>query len=71
VVSFHTACRFFSSHADRLGLALARLIADLLLGEHAAIEVVVDDTLIRRWGTNVLGAFWTHDGSGRSRHRSQ
>ena len=34
VVSFHSACRFFSHHAwdtDRLGLALARLIVDRLL----------------------------------------
>ena len=66
VVSFHTACRFFSRHtwdADRLGLALARLIVDRLLGKAAAIEVVIDDTLIRRWGPKVFGAFWTHDGS--------
>jgi hypothetical protein len=66
VVSFHTACRF-SCHAwdaDRIGLALARLAVDRLLKQHAAIEVVVDDTLIRRWGPKVFGAFWTHDGSG-------
>ena len=65
VVSFHTVCRFFSHHAwdaDRIGLALARLIVDRLLGEHAAIEVAIDDTLIRRWGPKVFGAFWTHDG---------
>ena len=46
-VSFHTACRFFSCHAwdaDRLGLALARLVVDRLLGQHAAIEVVIDIT---------------------------
>ena len=52
-VSFHTACRFFSGHtwdADRIGLALARLVVDRLVGEHAPIMVVVDDTLIRRWG---------------------
>jgi hypothetical protein len=64
-VSFHTACRFFSRHswdADRIGLALARLVVDRLLGEHAPI-MVVDDTLIRRWGPKVFGAFWTHDGS--------
>jgi hypothetical protein len=65
-VSFHTACRFFSRHtwdADRIGLALARLVVDRLLGEHAPIMVVVDDTLIRRWGPKVFGAVWTHDGS--------
>ena len=65
-VSFHTACRFFSHHAwepDRIGLLVARLIVERLLGPGAAIEVVVDDTLIRRWGRKVFGAFWTHDGS--------
>ena len=25
--------------------------------------MVVDDTLFRRWGPKVFGAFWTHDGS--------
>jgi hypothetical protein len=66
-VSFHTACRFFSCHVwdiDRIGLALARLIVDRLLGQQGSIEVVIDDTLIRRWGSKVFGAFWTHDGSG-------
>jgi hypothetical protein len=51
MVSFHTACRFFWMHAwdaDRIGLTLARLIADGLLAADAAIEVVVDDTLSRR-----------------------
>lgn len=67
VVSFHTACRFFSHHgwdADRIGLALARLIVDRLLAAGAPIAVAVDDTLFRRWGRKVFGAFWTHDGAG-------
>ena len=45
VVSFHACCRFFSAHAwdaDRLGLALARLIVTRLLDADAPIEVVVD-----------------------------
>ena len=65
-VSFHAVCRFFSHHAwdsDRIGLALARLIVDRMLAADTAIEVVVDDTLFRRWGPKVFGAFWTHDGS--------
>src|SRR4029077_14763410 len=65
-VSFHAVCRFFSHHAwdtDRIGLTLARLIVSRLLDADAAIEVVVDDTLFRRWGPKVFGAFWTHDGS--------
>ena len=43
---------------------LARLIVDRLLDAGAPIVVVVDDTLFRRWGPKVFGAFWTHDGSG-------
>ena len=65
-VSFHAVCRFFSHHAwdsDRIGLTLARLIVSRLLAADAAIEVVVDDTLFRRWGPKVVGAFRTHDGS--------
>jgi hypothetical protein len=66
LVSFHTVCRFFSVHAwdaDRIGLALARLVVDRLLAPDAPIELVIDDTLFRRWGPKVFGAFWTHDGS--------
>jgi hypothetical protein len=66
VVSFHSCCRFFSHHVwdvDRIGLILARLIVSRLLGDGAPIVVVVDDTLFRRWGPKVFGAFWTHDGS--------
>ena len=57
-------CRFFSTHAwdaDSVGLALARLIVTRLLDHDAPIEVVVDDTLFRRWGPRVFGSlFWTH-----------
>jgi DDE superfamily endonuclease len=72
VVSFHACCRFFSHHvwdADRIGLILARLIVSRLLPDGAPIVAVVDDTLIRRWGPKVLGAFWTHDGSARGLSR--
>jgi hypothetical protein len=65
-VSFHSCCRFFSHHiwdADRLGLAVAQLAVSRLLPENAVLEVVIDDTLFRRWGPKVFGAFWTHDGS--------
>jgi hypothetical protein len=66
VVSFHSACRFFSTHVwdtDRLGLAAARLVVDRLLPADAPITVAVDDTLFRRWGKKVHHAFWTHDGA--------
>lgn len=65
-VSFHAACRFFSAavwDADRLGLALARLVVTRLLDADEPIVAVVDDTLFRRWGRRVHAAFWTHDGA--------
>jgi SRSO17 transposase len=66
IVSFHACCRFFSVHrwdTDRLGLAVARLMVSRLLAQRAAIEVVIDDTLFRRWGPKVHAVFWTHDGA--------
>jgi hypothetical protein len=66
VVSFHSACRFFSHHLwapDRLGLLLARLIVTRLLPQDAPIILAVDDSLFRRWGRTVHAAFWTHDGA--------
>lgn len=66
VVSFHSACRFFSTHRwepDRLGLAVARLVLDRLLEAEAPVVIAVDDTLFRRWGPRVHHAFWTHDGA--------
>jgi hypothetical protein len=66
LVSFHSACRFFSAYVwdtDQLGLAIARLIVDRLLDADTAITVAVDDTLFRRWGKKVHHAFWTHDGA--------
>ena len=66
VVSFPTravgSSRRMPGMLDRLGLALARLIVTRLLDADAPIEVVVDDTLFRRWGRRVFGAYWTHDG---------
>jgi hypothetical protein len=66
LVSFHSACRFFSEHiwdTDQLGLMIGRLVVDRLLPADAPIEAVVDDTLFRRWGKQVHHAFWTHDGA--------
>jgi hypothetical protein len=65
-ISFHAACRFFSQavwDVDRLGLIVARLVVERLLGEDEPIIVVLDDTLLRRWGRKVHHAFWTHDGA--------
>jgi hypothetical protein len=72
VVSFHAACRFFSQavwDVDRLGLGVARLIVDHLVGPDAPITVVVDDTLFRRWGRWVHHAFWTHDGAAQGQRK--
>lgn len=65
-ISFHAACRFFSSAVwdlDQMGLVAARLIVDRLLPPGEPVTVVVDDTLYKRWGRKVHHAFWTHDGS--------
>lgn len=65
-ISFQAACRFFSDGAwqvDALSVAVARLIVDRLVPDGAPILVVVDDTLVKRWGRKVFAALWTHDGS--------
>ena len=65
-ISFHAACRFFSSAVwdlDQMGLVAARLIVGRLLPQGEPVTVVVDDTLYKRWGRKVHHAFWTHDGS--------
>jgi SRSO17 transposase len=59
VVSFHRCCRFFSHavwNADALGLTVARHIVDRLLPAGAPVEVVVDETLFKRWGRRVFKA---------------
>jgi hypothetical protein len=71
-VSFHAACRFFSQavwNVDRLGLLVAGLIVDKLLGPGEAITVIVDETLFKRWGRKVHHAFWTHDGSAQGKNK--
>jgi hypothetical protein len=58
--------RFFSAAAwcpDELGLTLARMVAGLLLPPGAELVVLVDDTLLKRWGRKVFGVFWAHDGA--------
>ncbi|MGH3814699.1 MAG: transposase, partial [Pseudonocardiaceae bacterium] len=60
------AHRFFSAACwspDRLGLALTRLVASLLVPAGAPVCVVIDDTLFKRSGRRVWAASWFHDGS--------
>src|SRR6266508_4080353 len=66
VISHHRAHRFFSAQAwsaDQLGLAMARLIVATLVPADTDLHLAVDDSLFRRRGTKVHGAFWTHDAS--------
>jgi SRSO17 transposase len=52
-ISFHAACRFFSSAVwdiDQMGLIAARLIVTRLLTPGEPVTVVIDDTLFKRWG---------------------
>ena len=60
------AHRFFSCarwSPQQVGLALARLVVELLVPAGAAVTVVVDDTLFRRRGRKVWAVSWFHDGS--------
>ncbi len=58
------AHRFFSLarwSVDELGLQIAALVVQRLCQPGAAIGVAVDDTLLKRRGRQVHGAFWHHD----------
>jgi len=60
------AHRFFAAarrSPDRVGLLLSDLIVRLLLPAGAPTTLAVDDTLFRRCGRTVHGAFWHHDGA--------
>jgi DDE superfamily endonuclease len=54
---------------DALGRAVAALVVGLFLPPDAAVEVVVDDTLFRRYGRKVHAAAWQHDGSVQGAHK--
>ena len=54
---------------DQVGLALARLVVRLLVGDGQPVLVAVDDTLFHRTGKKVWAAGWFHDGSAKGRHQ--
>ncbi|WHM41069.1 transposase [Streptomyces sp. BPTC-684] len=59
---------FFSRAAwdpEILGIVLSHVIARVLLDDGAPLVAVVDDTLFKRCGKKVFGAFWQHDGAAR------
>ncbi len=62
--------RFFSRAVwdlDRFGLALARAVVAAFVATGADLTVAVDDTLFPRYGKDVFGAAWQHDGSATGR----
>ena len=63
------AHRFFSRarwSVDALGLAVCDLVVAHLLAPGAAIELAVDDSLVKRCGPKVWGVFWHHDATSAS-----
>jgi hypothetical protein len=60
------AHRFFANtrwDVRQVGLILAALVVELLLGPDDPILLAVDETLTRRRGPKVFAASWWHDGS--------
>jgi hypothetical protein len=63
------AHRFFSQarwSPDELGLRIAVLIAERLTDPDTPLTVVIDDTLLQRWGRRVWGCFYHHDATANS-----
>src|SRR5664280_1090359 len=57
------AHRFFSGtrwDVQQVGLILATLVMEILLGPNAAIMLAIDETLTRRRGPKVFAASWWH-----------
>jgi hypothetical protein len=66
------AHRFFARarwDIDEAGIAVAQLVMMLLVPPGAAVTVAVDDSVFRRSGRKVHGAFWQHDGSAPTRDK--
>src|SRR5712691_1005483 len=63
----HDRAHWFFSRArwnpDDLGLAVARLVVELLAPAGEPVLVAIDDTLFRRRGKKMRAASWFHDGS--------
>jgi hypothetical protein len=63
----HDRAHYFFSRArwnpDDLGICVAKLVIGLLVPEAEPVEVLIDDTLLRRRGKRVWAASWFHDGS--------
>ena len=63
----HDRAHYFFSRArwnpDELGITAAKLVIGLLVPDGEPVEVLIDDTLLRRRGKRVWAASWFHDGS--------
>lgn len=63
----HDRAHYFFSRArwnpDDLGICVAKLVIGLLVPDVGPVEVLIDDTLLRRRGKRVWAASWFHDGS--------
>jgi len=66
----HDRAHYFFSRArwqvDELGLAIARLVVEMLIEPGADVIVALDDSVCVRTGPRVHGAGWQHDGSARN-----
>ena len=66
----HARAHRFFSHArwcvDELGLKVAEVIVERLLGSDQPLVVPIDDTLAKRRGRRVFGCFWHHDATANS-----
>jgi hypothetical protein len=70
----HDRAHWFFSRArwnpDDLGLAVAKLVVELLVPAGEPVLAAIDDTLFRRRGKKVWAASWFHDGSAQGKHKT-
>src|SRR5712691_5460378 len=66
----HDRAHYFFSRArwqlDELGIAIARLVVEMLIEPGADVVVALDDSVCVRTGPKVHGAGWQHDGSAKN-----